>query len=144
MALKVRRMSRRLSLFPSKSDESDTEATEVQETQEGIDNEVFNQEEDENQITDLMTHRISVVSFGKEARKFSRSSFEESKPEETEPHEHKTNQTSRSATKVRIDSSYSSCKECSANPNNMAKDIENILIEMNKDSKDDVYQNIVS
>ena len=137
-------MSRRLSLFPSKSDESDTEATEVQETQEGIDNEVFNQEEDENQITDLMTHRISVVSFGKEARKFSRSSFEESKPEETEPHEHKTNQTSRSATKVRIDSSYSSCKECSANPNNMAKDIENILIEMNKDSKDDVYQNIVS
>ena len=145
-------MSRRLSLFPSKSDESVTEGTEVQDTpedtHEGIENEVFDPEEAENQITDFMTQRMSVVSFGKTAHKSSRTSPEESKIKNIETTETKPDQTSRmtrSATKVRIDSHDSSCQECNAgfvcpgctHPHNMTKDIEQILADMNKNSKDD-------
>ena len=147
-------MSRRLSLFSPKTDESDeseTEGTEVQDTpedtHEGIENEVFDPEEAENQITDFMTQRMSVVSFGKIAHKSSRTSSEESKinniaTNETKPD--RTSQMARSATKVRIDSNDSSC-ECNAGfispgctqPTNMTKDIEKILADMNKNSKDD-------
>ena len=148
VAVKVRRMSRRLSLFASKTDE-ETEASEVQDTQEGIENEVFDQE-DENQITDFMTQRLSVASIGKEARKSSRSDDESQTTQESDCD--KPDQTGRRATKVRIDSNDSSCKECKAelmcpgctHPNNMAKDIEKILANMNKESQDDVYQNIVT
>ena len=147
-------MSRRLSLFSPKTDESDeseTEGTEVQDTpedtHEGIENEVFGPEEDENQITDFMTQRMSVVAFGQTAHKSPRTSSEESKIKNIETNETKPDQTScltRSATKVRIDSNDSSC-ECNAgfispgctHPTNMTKDIEKILADMNKNSKDD-------
>ena len=145
-------MSRRLSLFPPKSDECETQGTEVQDTSEdtheGIENEVFDPEEAENQITDFMTQRMSFVSFGKTAHKSSRTSSEESKIKNIATNETKPDQTSRmtrSATKVRIDSNDSSCQECYAgficpgctHSNNMAKDIEKILADMNKNSKDD-------
>ena len=146
VALRVRRMSR--GLFASNEDE-ETEATEVQDTQEGIENEVFDQE-NENQITDFMTQRLSVASIGKEARKSSCSDDESQTTQESDCD--KPDQTGRRATKVRIDSNDSSCKECKAelmcpgctHPNNMAKDIEKILANMNKESQDDVYQNIVT
>ena len=146
VALRVRRMSR--GLFASNEDE-ETEATEVQDTQEGIENEVFDQE-NENQITDFMTQRLSVASIGKEARKSSCSDDESQTSQESDCD--KPDQTGRRATKVRIDSNDSSCKECKAelmcpgctHPNNMAKDIEQILANMNKESQDDVYQNIVT
>ena len=148
VALRVRRMSRGLSLFASKADE-ETEATEAQDTQEGIKNEVFDQE-DEIQITDFMTQRLSVASTGKEARKSSRSNDESQTTQKSDCE--KPDQTGCRATKVRIDSNDSSCKECKAelmcpgctHPNNMAKDIEKILANMNKESQDDVYQNIVT
>ena len=135
-------MSRGFSLFASKGDE-ETEATEVQDTQEGIENAVFDQ--DENQITDFMTQRLSVASIGKEARKSSRSNDESDTTQESDCA--KPDQTRRRTTQFQIDSSDSSCKECKselmcpgcAHPNNMAEDIAKKLANMNKESQDDVY-----
>ena len=143
------RMSKGFSLFPSKADE-ETEATEVQDTQEGIENEVFHQ--DENKITDFMTQRLSVVSIGKEARKSSCSDNQSYTTQESDSRIEKPDQTGRQATKVRIDSNDSSCKECKTDlmcpgcthPNHMTEDIAKILANMNKESQDDVYQNIVT
>jgi len=143
-------MSRGFSLFLSKANE-ETEATEVQDTQEGIENEVFDQDENDNQITDFMTQRLSVVSIGKEARKSSYSDNQSYTTRESDSRIEKPDQTGRQATKVRIDSNDSSCKECRTDlmcpgcthPNNMTEDIAKILANMNKESQDDVYQNIV-
>lgn len=150
MAVRVRRMSKGLPLFPSKADE-ETEATEVQDTQEGIENVVFDQDENENQITDFTTKRLSVASIGKEARKSSRSDNQSYTTQESDSRIEKPDQTGRQATKVRIDSTDSSCKECKADlmcPGcthpNMTEDIAKILANMNKESQDDVYQNIVT
>ena len=137
-------MSTGMSLFASKTND-ETEATEVPDTEEGIENGIFDQ--DENQITDFMTQRLSVV----EVMKSSCRNGESQKTQESDCE--KPDQTGQRATKVRIDSDDSSCKECKAemmcpgctHPNsNMAKDIETILANMNKESKDDVYQNIVT
>ena len=141
-------MSTGMSLFASKTND-ETEATEVPDTEEGIQNGVFDQ--DENQITDFMKQRLSVASLGIEVMKSSRIDGESQKTQESDCE--KPDQTGQRATKVRIDSADSSCKDCKTemmcpgctHPNsNMAKDIETILANMNKESKDDVYQNIVT
>jgi len=86
-----------------------------------------------------MTQRLSVV----EVMKSSCSDGESQKTQESDCE--KPDQTGQRATKVRIDSDDSSCKECKTemmcpgctHPNsNMAKDIETILANMNKESKD--------
>ena len=141
-------MSTGMTLFASKTNE-ETEATEIHDTEEGIENGVFDQ--DENQITDFMTQRLSVAPLGKEVMKSSGSDGESQKTQESDCE--KPDQTGQRATKVRIDSDDSSCKECKTEMmcpgcthpnNNMAKDIETILANMNKESKDDVYQNKVT